>query len=178
MTIRVRGRNGVRAYFARLPADLKKVGRGAARAGAKVIAEEAEANTPSDDVRDAIFIKTKLDDQRASAVIDVRPGWARSVATWLEYGTEAHFVRVDESQAKGRGLQSINRQVGENKGNSSLVIGGKFVGATVWHPGARPHPFLRPALDTQERAAIAAAQAHVRKSISRGRVISGPDEED
>ena len=79
-----------------------------------------------------------------------------------ETGTAPHFIRVDDSQRRGMGINRINKSVKEG----SLVINGKFVGATVHHPGARPHPFLRPALDMKEGEAIAAAQAYIDARIT------------
>jgi len=82
---------------------------------------------------------------------------------WLEYGTAPHLISVDDSQRQGLSVRRVNDRV--NAG--SLVINGNFVGTTVHHPGARPHPFMRPALDTKEGEARAAAQSYINSRISR-----------
>jgi hypothetical protein len=107
--------------------------------------------------------------------VTVRPGYNWFRALWLEYGTDPHFISVSESERKGRSIGRVNQQLREAGGNASLVIGGKFVGETVFHPGARPYPFLRPALDVKEADAVRAAQAYINASVSR-RGITVSDE--
>lgn len=161
----VRGKSEVKAYLASAPAKLKTVLRGAARAGAAVVADEIKERTPSAEVRKDLRIRTKASDDQIKVTIDVKPGWSRSLGTWLEYGTSPHFISVDDSQRGGRSVGRINRLSEEH--GASLVIGGKFVGKTVWHPGARPQPTFRPALDQKEGEAIAAAQAYISARVSR-----------
>ena len=70
--------------------------------------------------------------------ITVKRGWSYSIGTWLEWGTDPHFIRVAEDQRQGRSDGKINR---ERKTNP-LVINGQFVAGTVFPPGARAEPFL------------------------------------
>jgi hypothetical protein len=168
----VTGKGDVRRFIAGLPADLEsKVLRGAARAGGKVVADEIKARTPSDAVRESVRIRTQLGTGRVVVKIDVKPGWARSVGTWLEYGTDPHFITVDESQRDGMSASRINKM----SKAGSLVIGGKFVGTTVFHPGARPQPTFRPALDAKEDEAVAAAQAYINSRVTRNGIVGAPD---
>ena len=164
----VTGKAAVSSYFRSLPAKIEALARGAARAGGTVIADEIKERTPSQDVRDGLRMKSTIDAGQVTVTIDLKPGWARAVGNWLEYGTSGHFISVDDSQRRGKGLRRINAQVKENGGDASLVIGGKFVGATVWHPGARRIPAFRPAIDTKEAEAIAAAQAYINTRVRRG----------
>lgn len=160
----VRGKGGVKQFFQQLPAKIEQnLLRGAARAGADVLADEIKARTPSQDVREGVRIRTKATPGRVVVKIDLEPGWARSVGNWLEYGTDPHFISVDDSQRQGMSTSRINR-LGRA---GTLVIGGKPVGKTVHHPGARPHPAFRPALDAKEGEAIAAAQAHIDGRLAR-----------
>lgn len=165
--VTVRGKSEVRAYMAAIPDRMNKLLRAAGREGAKIVADEIKANTPSDEVRDNVRIRSTVRDELISVKIDVAPGWARSVGIWLEWGTRGHFISVADDQRGGRSIGRINEQVRDAKGNASLVIGGKFVGATVWHPGADSHPTFRPAIDTKGRDAIAAAQAYINVRVSR-----------
>lgn len=175
--VSVRGRSEVKRFIAQLPEEIeKKVLRGAARAGGKVIADEAKLRAPSDEVREDIVIRTSgAETGRVVVKITVKPGWGRSVGIWAEYGTDPHFITVDDSQRAGQGIRRINQQVREAKGDGSLVIGGKFVGATVFHPGARAIPFLRPSLDTRKGDAITAAQGFINARISRRGIVEGND---
>ncbi len=164
----VKGREQVRAFLNSIPEALeKKVLRGAARAGARVIAAEAKECSISSEVSQAVKVSTRQTDPgRVVAKIQVK-GDGAYIAPWLEYGTDPHFITVDESQRRGMGIKRLNKSVKDSEGNASLVIGGAFVGATVFHPGARPYPFLRPALDTKEGEAIAAAQSYITTRLAR-----------
>jgi hypothetical protein len=164
----LKGLPAVRSKMRRIPDQMRSVLRGASRAGANVFAEYVEENTPSDDVRKAVRRRTTEDDGQVRTTVDLKPGWGRTVGNWMEYGTEAHFISVDASQRGGRSVGRINQLVRAEGGNQSLVIGGQFVGATVWHPGARPHPVFRPARDLRATEAKAAAQAYINAKVKRG----------
>lgn len=172
--VTVRGRNEVKQFLARLPKEIEtKLLRGAARAGGKVIAEEAKDRSRSKEVGDNITLRSSAKDGRIVTKISVKPGWSYSLGVWQEWGTDPHFISVDDSQRGGMSVPKIN----EKTKAGSLVIGGAFVGSTVWHPGARPEPFLRPALDTKEAEAIKAAQNYINARVSRSG-IRGSSETD
>jgi hypothetical protein len=168
----VRGRDQVRAYIAGAPEQLRKVLRGAARAAAKVVAEEAKDRSISSDVSGAIKVATRESEGRVVAMVQVK-GEGAYIAPWLEYGTAPHFISVDDTQRQGMSVGRVNKSLKEG----SLIINGQFVGSTVFHPGARPFPFLRPALDTKEREALAAAQKYINARV-RPEGIVGTDEGD
>jgi len=172
------GRAAASAYMAKLPDQLTRLLQGAGRAGGRVIADEAKHRSRSDEVADAIVVRTKSKDDRIVVRVTVKPGWAYSLALWGEYGTSPHFISVADEQRQGLGIQRINAKVLEADGDGSLVIGGKFVGKTVFHPGAQAHPFLRPALDTKEAEAVKAAQAYINARVSRGGILGGADQDD
>lgn len=168
-----RGRDQVNTFIESIPAQMQKPLRGAGRAGGTVIADEIKDTTPSEEVRDNVRIRTRAESDRIVVKIDVKDRWANSVGIWLEYGTEGHFISVDESQRRGFSVGRINTLAREG----SLVIGGNFVGSTVWHPGARAHPTFRPALDRKEGEAIAAAQAYINAHVTPTGIIGGDTEE-
>ena len=170
----VRGRDAVKRYIAETRSALEtKVLRGAARAAGNVIAEEAKHRSISTEVDLAIKVATRAEEGRVVARVQVK-GPGAYLAPWLEYGTDPHFISVDDSQREGRSVKKINSLT--KKG--SLMIGASFVGATVWHPGARPHPFLRPALDAKEREAIQAAQNYINARVSRAGVTPTSEGDD
>lgn len=173
--VTTRGRAEVRQFIGNLPQEIDtKLLRGAARAGARVIAAEARTRCISSEVRSSIKVATKDEDGRMVGKVQTK-GRGAYIAPWLEYGTSPHFISVDESQRGGMSVGKLNRLAKGDGSNHSLVIGGKFVGATVLHPGARPHPFMRPALDTKEVEAVKAAQAFIDRRVSRAGIASGPD---
>jgi len=172
------GRSEASAYIGRLPKQLTRLLQGAAKAGGQVIATEAKQRSASTEVADAVVIKAKSEQFRTIVRVTIEPGWAYSRALWLEYGTSPHFISISDKQRQGVGLRRINAKVREADGNGSLVIGGQFVGGTVFHPGARAHPFLRPALDIKQAEAVRAAQRYIDAGISRGMVVSGVKDDD
>lgn len=169
----VKGRDAVRNYLTSLPEMLSsRVLPGAARAGANVIADEARRRSISKDVTAAIKVATKRGDGRVFGKVQVK-GEGSYLAPWLEYGTSPHFISVDPVHAGGRTAGRINRldaaaqQDGRAGPGESLKINGKFVGATVFHPGAVAHPFLRVSLDVKEEEAVQAAQAYITARLKR-----------
>jgi len=176
--VTTRGKAEVKRFMAQLPAQIEeRVLRGAARAAANVIADEARRRSESHEVSAAVKVATRKEPGRMVGKVQVK-GPGDYIAPWLEYGTDPHFISVDDSQREGRSIGRINRQLRENDGATSLVINGKFVGTTVFHPGARPHPFLRPALDTKEAEAVAAAQAYINSRIAPGGIVGVDDDGD
>lgn len=172
--VKVSGRENVRRYMRGLPADMRRsLLPGAARAGGRVIADEARERVASDAVRNGITLRVQQDDDHVTARIGVSKGWPLSLGVWLEYGTDPHYITVDDSQRQGMSANRINLL---KKRDGVLVINGKPVGKTVLHPGARPHPFLRPALDTKERDAVAAAQAYIYSRIGKGGITAGRED--
>lgn len=168
----VRGREQVRRFMQQLPEQIeKRLLRGAARAAIDVVADEARLRVTSDLVRDAIKTSVKKREGTIVAKANVDGQWPNSVGIWLEYGTEPHAISVDLEASGGRTAGRLNRL---NK-QGSLVIGGQFVGATVMHPGSRPYPFMRPALDNKESEAMAAAQGYINARVTKGG-IAGTDD--
>ncbi|QNE04687.1 HK97 gp10 family phage protein [Croceicoccus marinus] len=166
----VKGKQEMSAFFANLPSKLQEnVLRGAMRAAAKVVADEAKENCISEDVRKSIKISSRAhDDGRVVAKVKTA-GKGAFMAPWLEYGTDPHFISAGDSGFSPRKLtQKANREGAYSEtATRSLKIGNTYVSGTVTHPGARPHPFLRPALDLKGDEAIRAAQAHIDKRLAK-----------
>lgn len=171
-----RGVDETRRFITGLPAQIEaKLLPGVARAAGKVLAEEAREKCIDKEVGASLKVKVKAEPGRVVARVAPDPKMEGAFrAVWIEYGTDPHFVTVSEADRKGRSVGRINRL--EREG--SLIIAGHFVGPSVWHPGARPFPFLRPALDTAEAAAIAAGQAYADKHMTRSRITAGADAEE
>lgn len=171
--VTVKGRAETRAFIAGAPeAIAKKVLVGAGRVMANVVAEEARDRSISMEVSSAIKVTVKTEPGRIIARVIVK-GPGAYLAPWLEYGTAPHFISVDDSQRDGMSTARFNK----SDQAASLLIGGKFVGSTVFHPGARPHPFLRVSLDLKEREAVAAGQQYISTRISKNGIRSGGEGE-
>lgn len=162
--VSVKGRASTKAYIRQLPGKVEeRLLRGAARAAINVVEAEAADRVTSDEVRENLQTRVRKDQDKVVATLSVKPGWARSVANWLEYGTSPHFISVDADQSGGRSARRVNDLA---KGGT-LVINGTPVGGTVFHPGARPHPFMRVSLDLRGRDALAAAQSYINANASK-----------
>ncbi|SFK44556.1 hypothetical protein SAMN03159338_4274 [Sphingomonas sp. NFR04] len=173
--VTVKGREDVKRFLATLPNEIEtKLLRGAGRAAGKVVKDDAESRALSKEVREDLVLKTSARDGRIVVKVTVKPGWGYSLGVWQEWGTAPHFIRVAEDQRQGRSIGRINKLSKEG----SLVIGGQFVGATVFHPGAQAHPFLRLALDLRGGEAIAAAQAYINRRIAGGKIVGTAEPED
>lgn len=173
----------VRRFIAQLPGQIEmKVLRGAARAAANVVANEAKlrlgnrrAKTGAGTsvlIADAVKVATRQVPGAIVAKVQLK-GEGAYVGRWLEYGTAPHLISVQDSAREGRSVSRINRLAREG----SLVIGNQFVGASVQHPGAQPQPFMRVSLDLREREAFAAAQSYINSKVTRKGII-GDDEGD
>lgn len=115
--------------------------RSALRQGANVIKEEAQRISPvkSGKLRDSLKVGTRLKRGVATASVKSKVRYAALV----EFGTKAHVIAAR---------------------NGALALGGGFARA-VRHPGARARPFLRPAFDSQARAAVIAVGNRIKEVL-------------
>lgn len=149
--VHVTGLKELQGFLGQLPAKLEKnVVRGALRAGAtKELLQEARAILlQNGSVRTGtlmVGLKVVTSSKGGVVTSSVKAtGKHAFVAHWLEYGVGAHAIA-----AKGGML-------------SFLGIFAK----SVWHPGFRPKPFMRPALDHSGQAAVVATAEYMRKRLA------------
>ena len=179
MSATIKGGVDLSAFLASLPANLERnVLRGALKAGADVIAEGARENCRSPEVLPTIKTTSRAEPGIVTAKV-ITKGEGAYIAPWLEYGTDPHFISVDPELSGGRTARRLNRLT--KGGNTdiavTLVIGGKPVGKTVHHPGAKRYPFMRPALDERESAAIAAIGNHIAGKMTKAGIETPVAEE-
>ena len=178
MSATITGLADLKNLLATLPAKIENnILRGAMRAGAGVIAEEAKRLVPSgpgrpgdvNHLRDSIKFSARSEPGLVTAKVQTKgPGAYK--APWIEFGTAAHYISVDDDVRDGLTVKRINRKVGEG----SLVINGHFVGKSVHHPGARKIPFMRPAVDNKQGEAIEAISAYITQRCTKAG-IETPD---
>lgn len=172
--IRVKGLDELQKFLDQLPAKMEaNIMRGALRAGTKVIKNKAalNINNQSGDLAGGLRISTRIKDGIVKSVLAAR-GIAGYRAMWVEYGTKPHLISVQEDEKKinyrlsakrGRkvleSMTTVNRRV--------LQIGGNFVGPVIQHPGSKPHPFLRPALDSGANEAIIATAEYIKIRLEK-----------
>lgn len=179
-TMRIRGLSELHRTLQHLPEDLeKKVLKGALRASARVFRDAARAKAPVDDgdLKKSIRVKSsaKKGQWRLRAQV-VAGDKTAFYSHMVEFGTAKHIIaartRVQRKTRRGMrdlSLKTMNKMLHNSSlrldGAGSLRIGDKFVGPAVMHPGAAPHPFMRPAFDEQAGAAVDAFAAYVRTHI-------------
>lgn len=156
----------------------KNINRAGLRAGAVVLREEVKRNVPVDsgDLRNSVRVTSRARNGQVS--VSVKAGNSIAYyARFVEYGTRPHLIAVDD---RDRG---INRRTGRqisittiNRQRRSLSIAGNLIGPSVQHNGARPKPFMRPAVDAKLPEAIQAITAKIRERLSQqGLDVPAPD---
>lgn len=131
-----------------LPAKIEgNIMRGAVRAGAKVLEEKAKQLAPVDDgdLRESIRVSTRSRRGRVSATITAGNKKV-FYAHMVEFGTARHLIKP--------------------KKRKSLFFAG-LAREVVDHPGSSAKPFMRPALDNNQREAVDAAASYIRQRIEK-----------
>jgi HK97 gp10 family phage protein len=142
--VHVKGLSELNDFLQQLAPKIERnVLRTGLRAGAKVVLPVAKGNIRSHSGELAASLKVGTRGRGG-----VVTGYVRTkvyYARFVEYGTVPHSITA--------------------KDRKGLSIGGLFF-QSVQHPGAKPHPFLRPALDTQAQAAVIAAAEAMKERLS------------
>lgn len=179
--IKTKGMAELQKMLDTLPAMIERnILRGAMKAAAKPVLAAAKQNAAvaSGELRDSLRITDSVrkgNKAQVYAAVKTDAFYAR----FVEFGTESHLIKVSDKPRRmtRRGMKqysmtTINKMVK----NGSLLIGGNLVGPVVSHPGAKPHPFMRPALDAQANAAVTAAGEYIKKRLTKkGLDASGVD---
>jgi HK97 gp10 family phage protein len=122
-----------------------KIMRTALKAGAQVIADEAVTLAPkkTGTLADSIKVRTTADSDVSEISSTVSVGDRK--AHLVEFGTAPHEIKAKHAKAL-------------------KLLDGREV-ESVMHPGAKAHPFMRPAFDTQKDAALDAIMQVIRAGI-------------
>lgn len=179
--VRVKGLAELQKYLNELPARMEaNVLRSALREGAKVIAEEVKSRVPKNTgkLRDSIRISTRSRRGTVYAVVSAGKKGRKHVtqgkngrfnvaydhpyyAPWVEFGTKPH--KIGAKFAKALVLRSNKRA---SSGTAKRWMRGEAIIKGVDHPGAKPRPFMRPALDGKAQEALIAVGNAIRRRLS------------
>lgn len=170
--IRVKGLDELQKFLDQFAVNVQNnIMRGALRAGMKVVKDKAKMSieNQSGELASGLRVYTRIREGIIRASL-VTGGYHGYVAMWVEFGTRPHLIKVQEEEKKinyrlsaKRGklvresMTTVNRRV--------LMIGNNFVGPVIKHPGAKPKPFLRPALDTEGTRAVVAAGNYIKMRL-------------
>lgn len=144
-----------------LPVRLEKnFLRAGLRAGATIVRDAARENINDDTgaLSKSVRISTRSKAGQVSA--SVRAGSKEAYyAHMVEYGTSPHILNK-----------------GASRRSKVLSIAGNLVSGKVEHPGAKPAPFLRPAIDQNQAAVIEAVGSRIRDRLKK-EGLAGPSVE-
>lgn len=155
--VKIKGLRELQDFLTKLPVKMEQnVLRGGMRAGANVVKTEARRLAPvkTGKLRDGIKVSTSARRGRVSAKVKLT-GKHAYLGRWLEFGTAAHQIK-----ARGKGL----------------FFGGLFA-RSVDHPGIKPRPFLRPALDGRAAEAVLAVGQHIKRRLATKHGLNTADVE-
>ena len=133
----VKGLAQLQKLLDELPAKMEaNIMRGGLRAGGVVMQKEARLQAPkkSGTLAKGIKVSTRNKKGVVSATVKTT-GKHAYLAPWLEFGTSAHKILPKRAKV--------------------LFLGGLFV-AGVDHPGSKPKPFMRPAMESKQSDALLA----------------------
>jgi len=122
------------------------VARGALRAGMNVVKPIARSNIHN--VSGELSRGLKVGTRRRGSLVTSNlkaTGKHRSIAHLVEFGTRAHNIA-----AKAKGWLSFMN----------------IFRKEIHHPGARPRPFLRPALDAMQTPAVVAVAEYMKNRLA------------
>ena len=163
--IQIKGLAELQRALDQLPAQIEaNIMRGGLRAGAKVLAKAAQANAAAlpgaGALAESVRFGAKLDKRAGKLQAYARAGGKSKkgsgkanvfYAHMVEYGTAAHIITARPP-------------------NKLLAIGVPSVN----HPGAKKHPFMRPALDQHQAAALDATAAYIRNRLATKHGLTVP----
>lgn len=170
--IHVKGLEDLQKALDQISAKIEaNVMRGAMRHAMKPIKDKAGMNIESKtgELAKGLKIYTQLKKGVVKCVLAAR-GPSGYVSMYLEYGTRPHLIKVQEEEKNINYRRSVKlgklvRESMTTINRRSLEIGRSFVGPVVEHPGAKPHPFLRPALDSEGQNAVLRAADYIRARL-------------
>lgn len=174
----VKGLAALQAALDQLPAKIERnIMVGALRAGAKAIEAEAKSRAP--------VAAPSAENQR---LYGGRAGLLRDtirVSASVKRGTVTAAIRAGGKDKKTQGDAYYARWVELGTQPHRIVAGpGKLLPIAggvkaVMHPGSRPRPFLRPALDAAGSRAVEVAREYIRTRLrdKHGLDVPGPGNE-
>jgi len=161
--IQISGLAELKKAMQELPGKIEgKIAAEAMRAGLKLIGEAAKSYVPvnSGALRDSIKVKIQGKSKKF--------GWVRMHLTagdkkayyahMVEYGTASYYTGQGETVGQPYTIKA--------KKSKGLFFGG-INRKQVIHPGIKPQPFMRPAFDQNQQAAIDKMVAHMSKAIPK-----------
>jgi HK97 gp10 family phage protein len=152
-TVHVKGLAELQKFLDELPAKIERnIMRGALRAGANVIKEEAKQQLASNgsvktgELQRGLKVSTRAKAGTVTASVKAK-GKHQYIAHMIEFtGAAPHVINPKKGKA--------------------VTFGGRMFKA-INHPGFKPRPFMRPALDGKAGAALVAVGEAIKKRLTK-----------
>ena len=175
----VKGLRELDRYLSALPKNMQTGAyRAALTAAARPIRDEARLRAPKETGVMAKGIRTGSARRNADGTFSISisvTGPHGYLGLFHEYGTSPHYINAGDSGMSARRLTRAAMDGGYSDVESRvLVINGKYVTGTVTHPGNRPQPFMRPALDIRAQEATNAFAARIRQYLEAKTGFAAP----
>lgn len=174
----VKGLKQLDAYLSHFPMNMQKNAlRGALRAAAKPIRDEARLRAPKKTGAMAKSIKTssprQMPDGRFRVTVTLK-GPHAFLGLFHEYGVRPHYITAEGQALSARKLTQKARRDGDP---DTLKINGEYVSGAVFHPGHIARPFMRPALDVKADDAVNAFAVKIQDYIEKQTGFTAPIDE-
>jgi HK97 gp10 family phage protein len=159
--LRIEGLAELDKMLKTLPATIEgNVMRGGLRAGTKIFADLAKAAVPVDDgdLKKSVRVRTRnrRGQLSASVVAGNKKAW---YAHLIEFGTASFY------EGRGKTVGKPYEIKPSKKSKSKALKFGDNFAASVTHPGIKPQPFMRPALDDGSADAVEAMAEYIRRRL-------------
>lgn len=173
MTIKVSGLAEMHKTMQELPSKIEaNIVRGALRAGQRVVMTKAKELAPTDSgaLRDSIRIRiNRRAGKKGFVRVDLMAGNFKAwYAHLIEFGTASFYNGSGQTvggpyiiKGKEGGIQASR-----SRKRKALKVGASFVDQ-VTHPGIKPKPFMRPAVDASMDDAIEAVSKYFRTRVPK-----------
>lgn len=168
-TVTIKGLKELDDLLKQLPAEIEaNLMRAAMRSGLKEIGGiakqmlEAEGHVQSGDLQRSVRVtfdkkqESKYGWMRGKLVAGNKKAWYAHI---LEFGSGGYYTGKGSKSKRAPYLIKANKK-------KSLFFAGSAIESVV-HPGVKPSPFMRPALDSGAQRAINAVAAYLTKGIPR-----------
>lgn len=169
--VEIRGLRDLHELLQRFPARIERnVVQGALRAGANVVAKRAKEiagiSKRTGELQKSIRVSASKQKGSSQGRVSVRVVAGNEKAFYahlIEYGTGS-FYQGTGTKSK-RAPFSIKPKRG--RGKKALAFGDDSVYSSVVHPGIRPRPFMRSALDSTQEQYLRAIIKYTVKRIEK-----------
>lgn len=160
-TTQVAGLKELSKILEQLPKNIERnVVTGAVRAGLIVLRTEARARVAVDDGALRKSIRISVDRKaakrgfvQAKLIAGNKDAW---YSHFIEFGTASYYTGKGKSVGKPYKIKPKKGKAAKR----ALKYAGKF-SKSVMHPGIRPRPFMRPAIDAKQNEMLDAFRSYI-----------------